>query len=991
MLDRRPRVVMHNALHDLPILDELGVPIEAEQVDDTMLMSFCLGTLPLGLKPLSRRLLGAQQNSFEETIRPAERRLSLEYIKQALTKNECPRCHGTGKQQMLRVDGKGYTKPVKCLAAGCTDGYRWPPTVPRIVWDWKSASWKSSQPWSIAKYLQRLRADIEAGKFDQTAADDAAEPEASDEDETGEASVRTVRQRWYGIDEDIREPVEAAFGPMPEATLDDIPEDAANHYSARDADLTYRIYPKLKALLKSNDLTAAYKLDLSVIPWAAEMQRNGMRINVPKMQALSKRFQREQRDIAHQLRGLTGRFINPGSGDQVADLLFGSRGLSFTEDDAREITPHFSLELSHEKRTSSGKRAATDEKVLEGLKLKYAEREDVTLIVQHILDYRTRQKLDSFAVKLASMVDNRSRVHTRLKLTTAATYRLACVAGETQLHTSRGVFRFDEYLPIEGDTVTTHRGRQRRVLRKIYKGVDTMFRVCLDVGASLKCTLDHKILTPTGWFPLRSLPIGAEVFAYEPQQKIHDGTEHHQGTENVSGFGRPDSSGDSGSLRNNFPKCDPHFEALSAIGRVQGAETAEVCRVQDRGPQPYAGQEWRPASQLDRRCERQQRPFDAQDRQTSLLRTPDCDGGGYRSAGAAASGATDSASSRSEPAEQRFGQSRVNDQGCAHATTSAIARIAAITYCGEEGVWDIEVEEDHSYLSSGFVNHNSAEPNLQNIPIRNKGGADLGRLIRECFEAPEGHCLGSADYSQVELRVLAALSGDDSLLEAFRTGLDPHVLGASRAWRIPYEEIDKGRKTNKKYKDMRDSAKNLNFGIVFGITPRGLQAQMELRGLHYTLDECADLIRMWIHETFPGIGEYIAMVHAEAKQHGYVRSFGGHIRHCPGVWSLIPAVREEALRQAVNFTIQCSAAEIMKHGIGAVWQKGKRILDDARAIMLMSVHDELLTEQPDTDEARDMVALAVETYMTDPIRLPNDVKIETDIKFAPDWGTLKAA
>src|SRR5207253_1297994 len=120
-----------------------------------------------------------------------------------------------------------------------------------------------------------------------------------------------------------------------------------------------------------------------------------------------------------------------------------------------------------------------------------------------------------------------------------------------------------------------------------------------------------------------------------------------------------------------------------------------------------------------------------------------------------------------------------------------------------------------------------------------------------CFIAQEGSVLCGSDYSQVELRVLAALSGDDSLLRAFREGLDPHILGASRAWRRDYDKMFAAYKAgDRKVIDIRESAKNLNFGIVFGITARGLQAQMELRGLRYTLDECNDLIQMWINRAF---------------------------------------------------------------------------------------------------------------------------------------------
>lgn len=706
------RLIFHNALHDIPICEALGIEIDFDAIEDTMLMLFCLRLLPLGLKAVMRRLLGLTQPQYLEVVGPASTAMALEYIKWAMDVRACRICNGAGKVAAYKAKGKDAGRLLKrqdkCPNPECIDGGLWPAREGELKYDWKTGQWKVSTGWEIGRYLRTMRQDIESGKLALDAGDEDEDNSAEDDGE--DKAPRTLRQRFDDWPDDVRVPIEERLGPMPEPTLDDVDLAVALDYACRDADGTLRAFPLIKAMLEELDLWDAYKLDLSIVPVAAEFERNGMHVNCDKLRAVSRKLKSECDVILAQIRHIAGRPLNPASGDQVAALLFGDRKLSYDEEDRRELQPQVAFELQSDKRTKTGKREATDDKVLEGLKLKYAHRPEVVEIVQLILNYRTRHKLiTTYADKIPKIVDRSSRVHTHIKLVTAATFRLA-----------------------SGDPI-----------------------------------------------------------------------------------------------------------------------------------------------------------------------------------------------------------------------------------------------------------------NLQNIPIRNKGGADLGRMIRGAFEAPEGRCVGSADYSQVELRVLAALSGDDSLLRAFREGLDPHVLGASRAWRLSYDELYKAYKAgDRKASDIRESAKNLNFGIVFGITPRGLQAQMELRGLKYTLDECAELIHMWIHETFPGIGSYIQEVHDRAKIDGYVRSFCGHIRYAPAVWSLIPNIREEALRQLVNFTIQCSAAEILKHGLKRLWTK-KVTLDALDCQLIMSVHDENLTEQPDDEDTKETVAAIVELAMCNPIVLPNGVDITTKMKFARSWGDLK--
>lgn len=469
-------------------------------------------------------------------------------------------------------------------------------------------------------------------------------------------------------------------------------------HNCRDADATLRRYPILRAQLDELGLYDAYRLDLDVMPIAAEMQRNGMRINRAYFAELSEELKERKFVIGQQLRELVGRPLNPGSGDQVADLLYGRHAASFDDTDERDFAALLSFDLAPEKYTRSGKRGSTDDKTLEGLKLKYADVADIVAAITLILDYRMCDKIDgTYAEKLPRVADTEDRVHTRIKIG-PATFRWA-----------------------------------------------------------------------------------------------------------------------------------------------------------------------------------------------------------------------------------------------------------------------------------------SADPNLQNIPTREKHGEDLGRRVRLGFEVADGRIMGSRDFDQVEMRVLAWYAQDADLLRAFRDGIDIHTMTASKVFRVPFDAVTKAQRT---------SAKNIGFGIVYGVTARGLKAQMELRGLHWTVEECQALIDSYLYEAYPGVGEFMSNAHAEARRDGMVRSMMGHIRYTSAVHSAVRSISEEALRQAANFKIQCSAAELLKVSMRDLWRECEERFRELDARILMAVHDELLVETPDDEGVREEVDALMGAYMTNPVPL-DGVEITSASKWDRSWGMLK--
>ena len=223
----------------------------------------------------------------------------------------------------------------------------------------------------------------------------------------------------------------------------------------------------------------------------------------------------------------------------------------------------------------------------------------------------------------------------------------------------------------------------------------------------------------------------------------------------------------------------------------------------------------------------------------------------------------------------------------------------------------------------------SSDPNLQNIPIRTEDG----RRIRTAFVAPEGYQLVSADYSQIELRVLAHMAEIDALRDAFQAGHDIHAMTASEMFNVPLAEMTS---------DVRRRAKAINFGIIYGISAFGLANQLGIsRG------QASDYINAYFAK-FPGIKDYMETVKAEAKAQGYVTTLFGRKVHLNEINAKIPARRAFAERAAINAPIQGTAADIIRRAMIQMPAALKKAgLTDAR--MLLQVHDELIFEAPKED------------------------------------------
>ena len=252
------------------------------------------------------------------------------------------------------------------------------------------------------------------------------------------------------------------------------------------------------------------------------------------------------------------------------------------------------------------------------------------------------------------------------------------------------------------------------------------------------------------------------------------------------------------------------------------------------------------------------------------------------------------------------------------------------------------------------------EPNLQNIPIR----TELGRELRKIFVAKEGSVLLDADYSQVELRVLAHMSGDQTMIEAFNNDDDIHAITASQVFNTPLEEVTK---------QMRSEAKAVNFGIVYGISDFGLATNIN------TSRKKAKIYIEKYFETYPKIKEYMDNSVANCKEKGYVETLWGRRRYVPEINSNNYNVRQFGERVAMNAPIQGTAADIIKVAMVNIEKELREKNYESK--LILQVHDELVieTKESELEEVKELLV----RNMQEVIKL--SVELRADANIGKTW------
>ncbi len=271
----------------------------------------------------------------------------------------------------------------------------------------------------------------------------------------------------------------------------------------------------------------------------------------------------------------------------------------------------------------------------------------------------------------------------------------------------------------------------------------------------------------------------------------------------------------------------------------------------------------------------------------------------------------------------------------------------------------IHTSFNQAIAATGRLSSNN--PNLQNIPIRTKEG----RLIRQAFVSrDDNHTLLAADYGQIELRIIAALSKDEAMLDAFRNNLDIHAATAAKVYEIALEDVTK---------EMRRNAKTVNFGIIYGISAFGLSERLGI-----PRQDAADIISQYFHK-YPGIKDYMDKTIEFARQHGYVRTMLGRRRYVRDINSSNSVVRGYAERNAINAPVQGTAADMIKIAMINIHQamEAKKM----KSKMVLQVHDELVFDALN-DELEALKPLTEEKMKT---ALDLDVPVVVEMNTGKNW------
>lgn len=279
-----------------------------------------------------------------------------------------------------------------------------------------------------------------------------------------------------------------------------------------------------------------------------------------------------------------------------------------------------------------------------------------------------------------------------------------------------------------------------------------------------------------------------------------------------------------------------------------------------------------------------------------------------------------------------------------------------------------------TFLQAGTTTGRMAtqNPSIQNIPVR----TEEGREIRKAFVAEKGYTLVAIDYSQMELRVAAFLSGDEKLIEIFKNGEDVHEGVAMRVFNVPKTEVDR---------EMRRRAKIINFGILYGMGVNALKANL---GEETSRAEAQEFLNAYFN-TFTRLAEYLEETKAYARAHGYTETYFGRRRHFPGINSGAPFIRAQAERMAINAPIQGTSADIIRVAMVKIhdYLTKEKLTKDVR--MMLQVHDELVFEIR-TTKVKELVP-TLKKFMEDVLtpKETSGVPLVVDVKAGPNWKEIQ--
>lgn len=766
-------------------------------------------------------------------------------------------------------------------------------------------------------------------------------------------------------------------------------------YASCDAYFTYQLCEDLRTRLANTPLPTASMLnfdgynsladyfDVLEAPMTDCLWRQE-RAGLPVDQDYAKKIEVPMLDgIARkqvELNKLAGRKLNPNSTDELREFLYGKG--------------KHNLGLKAVKHTSSvgkdGKaNPSTDEKALKIMLDRVNPGSTGHLFIEGLLEYRTLTKLYGTYIKnLSKHIGPDGRIHSRLRQGGARTGRLACVAEWTPVRTARGNVQMKDVRC--GDYVWTHEHRWRQVLNTINKGPGQMYDVRFSNGDVLTCTTDHRFLTCDGWKSLGVILEHLEEVGIGPE-------EPGEGSSPLPVVGHTDARTDREGSWDDLSQRVAHSEQVPEQGGEEGACEATLLKVEDREEEPHEGGHREAAPTLGRGVRRWKRVPDLHVQREATLRASRSDDEGAE-VGQAAQELRGTPHRRGSE-EQRLGQPGATDTHgsriCALPSSEGvgIVTIEEVVSRGVHEVLDITVEEDESYAACGVFSHNSADPNIQNIPANDEF------KLRGIFCAEPGMELLDLDYPQIEFRIAAVMADEEAMMQAMRDGLDIHCANASRMYvgndpQATYEaimaakerddsnaELEPHDKTLLKY---RKGAKTVGLAVLYG---EGVRAMA--RSLRIEVDEAKDIQDEFFNSN-PGISALVDFFIDYAYDTETTFTTFGRLRRLHRInnpYSRGIQAAEE--RQALNTAIQGTGAEMIKFAMLRIDADPDFASLGGR--LLAPVHDELLGEAP-SDTSKDalqrMKELMNDPFQWGPIKYTYPVPITPDAQRGKRWCDL---
>lgn len=295
---------------------------------------------------------------------------------------------------------------------------------------------------------------------------------------------------------------------------------------------------------------------------------------------------------------------------------------------------------------------------------------------------------------------------------------------------------------------------------------------------------------------------------------------------------------------------------------------------------------------------------------------------------------------------------------------------------------DGRIHSEIKQTGAGTGRPSAKNPNMQNIPARTRDDVDVGidiHVCREAFVAPPGHLIYAPDLSQIEMRLAADRSGDESMIHLITTGADLHNNSAYKMYKVTAEHIASGQISAEDWKNMRYLAKTIGFGCLFGLTESGLLLRTPT--LNLTLEDARGFINGF-YDAYPGLRQWQQDIIAFVREYGYGLSILNRRRYFPDIRASHPKYRSAAEREAINFPIQGSAADYFKICLLRVMDFLKR--SNLKTRLIMQVHDEIVMEGP--EEELDTLEANIPELMATAIQLRVPVKV--DFEWGTDWGHL---